>query len=45
MISRQTAWNRLDLDVVNQAQIRLVARTFRERLFTEIFPGRTEELF
>ena len=34
--------NRLDLDVVNQAQIRLVARTFRERLLTEIFPGRTE---
>ena len=23
-------------------QIRLVVRTFRERLFTEIFPGRTE---
>ncbi len=34
--------NRLDRDVVNQAQIRLVVRTFRERLFTEIFPGRTE---
>ena len=23
-------------------QIRLVVRTFRDRLFTEIFPGRTE---
>ena len=32
----------LDRDVVAPDQIRLVARTFRERLFTEIFPGRTE---
>src|SRR5207253_1966317 len=32
----------LDRDVVNEDQIRLVIRTFRDRLFTEIFPGRTE---
>ena len=32
----------LDRDVVAPDQIRLVARTFRDRLFTEIFPGRTE---
>ena len=32
----------LDRDVVAPDQIRLVARTFRERLLTEIFPGRTE---
>ncbi|MCZ7571558.1 MAG: DEAD/DEAH box helicase family protein [Ardenticatenaceae bacterium] len=32
----------LDRDVVAQDQIRTVIRTFRERLFTEIFPGRTE---
>ena len=34
--------NQLDRDVVAEDQIRLVVRTFRERLFTEIFPGRTE---
>ena len=34
--------NQLDRDVVVPDQIRLVARTFRDRLFTEIFPGRTE---
>jgi type I restriction enzyme R subunit len=34
--------NQLDRDVVNPNQIRLVIRTFRDRLFTEIFPGRTE---
>ncbi|MDQ3363599.1 MAG: DEAD/DEAH box helicase family protein, partial [Actinomycetota bacterium] len=34
--------NRLDRDVVNEAQIRLVVKTFKERLFSEIFPGRTE---
>jgi type I restriction enzyme R subunit len=34
--------SQLDRDVVNEAQIRLVIRTFKERLFTEIFPGRTE---
>jgi type I restriction enzyme R subunit len=32
----------LDRDVVNPDQIRTVIRTFRERLFTEIFPGRSE---
>ena len=32
----------LDRDVVAPDQIRLVVSTFRERLFTEIFPGRTE---
>ena len=32
----------LDRDVVAQDQIRTVIRTFREKLFTEIFPGRTE---
>ncbi len=32
----------LDRDVVALDQIRLVVRTFRDRLFTEIFPGRTE---
>lgn len=34
--------NQLDRDVVNKNQIRLVVRTLRDRLFTEIFPGRTE---
>ncbi|MEI7680467.1 MAG: DEAD/DEAH box helicase family protein, partial [Betaproteobacteria bacterium] len=34
--------NELDRDVVAEDQIRLVVRTFRDRLFTEIFPGRTE---
>ena len=34
--------NQLDRDVVAPDQIRLVARTIRERLFTKIFPGRTE---
>lgn len=32
----------LDRDVVAEDQIRTVIRTFRDRLFTEIFPGRTE---
>ncbi len=32
----------LDRDVVAPDQIRLVVSTFWERLFTEIFPGRTE---
>jgi len=32
----------LDRQVVAQDQIRTVIRTFRERLFTEIFPGRSE---
>jgi type I restriction enzyme R subunit len=34
--------NQLDRDVVNPSQLRLVIQTFRDRLFTEIFPGRTE---
>jgi type I restriction enzyme R subunit len=33
--------NQLDRDVVSESQIRLVVRTFKERL-PEIFPGRTE---
>ncbi len=31
----------LDRDVVSTDQIRTVIRTFRDKLFTEIFPGRT----
>ena len=34
--------NQLDRDVVSEDQIRTVIRTFRDKLFTEIFPGRTE---
>lgn len=34
--------NQLDESVVSESQIRTVIRTFRDRLFTEIFPGRTE---
>lgn len=34
--------NELDRAVVAEDQIRTVVRTFRDRLFTEIFPGRTE---
>ena len=34
--------NQLDRDVVSKDQIRTVLRTFKEMLFTEIFPGRTE---
>jgi len=34
--------NQLDRDVVAEDQLRLVIRTFRDRLFKEIFPGRTE---
>lgn len=34
--------NELDRGVVAEDQIRTVIRTFRDRLFTEIFPGRTE---
>src|SRR6266851_2172005 len=33
--------DRLDRDVVAPDQIRTVIRTFKEKLFTEIFPGRT----
>lgn len=32
----------LDRAVVAKDQIRLIVRTFRERLFTDIFPGRTD---
>src|SRR5437016_1457470 len=32
----------LDRKVVAKDQIRLIVRTFRDRLFTDIFPGRTE---
>ena len=34
--------NQLDRDVVAEDQIRTVIRTFRDKLFAEIFPGRTE---
>lgn len=34
--------NKLDRDVVAKDQIRTVIRTFREKLFTDIFPGRKE---
>jgi type I restriction enzyme, R subunit len=34
--------NRLDREVVAPDQIRTIIRTFKEKLFTEIFPGRTE---
>ena len=33
--------NQLDRDVVAKDQIRLIVRTFRDRLPTELFPGRT----
>ena len=34
--------NQLDRDVVAEDQIRKVIQTFRDKLFTEIFPSRTE---
>jgi type I restriction enzyme, R subunit len=34
--------DQLDRDVVAKDQIRTLAKTFKEKLFTEIFPGRTE---
>jgi len=34
--------SRLDRQVVSESQIRTVIQTFRERLFTEMFPGRTD---
>jgi type I restriction enzyme, R subunit len=34
--------SQLDRDVVAADQIRTVVRTYRDKLFTEIFPGRTE---
>ncbi|QDV12239.1 Type-1 restriction enzyme R protein [Rosistilla oblonga] len=36
------AGKQLDRDVVNPNQIRLVVRTFRDRMFQDMFPGRTE---
>ena len=52
-LTRQVQWeqldeemeysaNQLDRDVVTPDQIRIVIQTFRDKLFTEIFPGRTE---
>jgi type I restriction enzyme R subunit len=52
-MTRQMRWERpdediaytagqLDRDVVATDQIRLIIRTFKERLFTEIFPGRAQ---
>jgi type I restriction enzyme R subunit len=52
-LTRHTRWeeldeeltysaNQLDRDVVSEDQIRTVIRTFRERLYSEIFPGRNE---
>ena len=51
--TRKLRWERLDEDLTYDAaaldrqvvaldQIRTVVRTFRDKLFTEIFPGRTE---
>ncbi len=34
--------NQLDRDVVTPDQIRTIIKTFRDKLFTDIFPGRTE---
>ena len=34
--------NQLDRDVVTPDQIRTIVRTFRDKLFSEIFPGRIE---
>ena len=34
--------NQLDRKVVAMDQIRTIVRTFKEKLFSEIFPGRTE---
>ena len=34
--------SQLDREVVAEDQLRTIVRTFREKLFTEIFPGRTE---
>jgi type I restriction enzyme R subunit len=36
------AARQLDRDVVAKDQIRTVVKTFKEKLFTEIFPGRTD---
>ncbi len=34
--------DQLDRQVVSEGQIRTIVRTFRDRLFTELFPGRRE---
>ena len=34
--------SQLDREVISEGQIRLILRTYRDRLFSEIFPGRTE---
>ncbi len=34
--------SQLDREVVSESQIRTIIRTFRDRLFTDIFPGWTE---
>jgi len=52
-LTRQTRWEQLDEEITYSAplldrsvvapdQIRTVIKTFKEKLFTEIFPGRTE---
>jgi type I restriction enzyme R subunit len=52
-LTRKVRWEQLDEDldyppeqldrsVVSPDQIRTIVKTFRDRLFTEIFPGRTE---
>ena len=52
-LTRKTRWQELDEDMAYDAdaldravqtpdQIRTVVRTFRDRLHTDIFPGRTE---
>lgn len=52
-LTRQVRWEQLedelvytpeqlDREVVAESQIRTVIRTYKERLFTEIFPGRSE---
>jgi len=52
-LTRKTRWElldedleygarQLDRDVVSPSQIRTIIRTFKENLFTEIFPGRKE---
>ena len=51
--TRAVRWEQLDEDleygaddlddkVVSEGQIRLIIQTFRDRLFTELYPGRTE---
>ncbi|NPA92848.1 MAG: DEAD/DEAH box helicase family protein [Chloroflexi bacterium] len=52
-LTRQQRWEQLEEDlpydpsaldrtVVSKSQIRTVIRTFKEKLFTDLFPGRTE---